>query len=107
MAIAHFDRRADWYAESKPRAVNRDMDVVAICDHQYRQLERIHMAHWRDDSAVLLDALTKVNEDRIAIRVIACGDAEYVERQPTFDPNQLEVWTRGDEAVVMESGTAA
>ena len=95
MNVVRFDRRAAHFIESKPQALDRDNDLRSLAGEQYRHLERLHMAFWRNDAPVFLDALTKANEIRVAVRVIAQADAERIEAAPDVSKEQIELWASG------------
>lgn len=100
------DRRADHVVVNRPQGVERFMDINALAAGAYRALEQAYEAHYIDPPH-FVRAIT-VCEDRIVrIGKAARAGAGELETAPAIDPNQLEVWTRPDEAVVMASGTAA
>lgn len=98
-SVVHLDRRADHFIESKPRALGPVMDIAAHAGSQRRDLEQMHEAFWNNDATTFLHALTRANEKRVAIRVIARQQAEHIE--------SAAVWVRADGAVATEAATAA
>ena len=97
--VIRIDRRAPHFLENKVRAIERAMDIEALAQEQYRDLEQMHEAFWRNDGTAFLRAVTNANEKRIAIRVIAQATAQHIE--------SADVWTRSDGAVATEAATAA
>ncbi|MCC6312241.1 MAG: hypothetical protein IT345_15195 [Trueperaceae bacterium] len=107
--MARTDRRETHALISKPRLleVSMDMDTLAV-----EAGRRINEA-WRIAEPTLggdvrfLRAIGKAGEKVAALRVIAHSLSGAIESLPEVNPDQLEVWTRPDGAVVTPLGTAA
>lgn len=92
MNVIHIDRRADHVVLNRPRVLDAVNDIDALAAEQGRHLERAHEAFWRNDASVFLDAITKTNERRMAIRVISEDLACVVESAPVIPTDQLAIW---------------
>lgn len=91
--ITSIDRRESYYAESKPRALDRLMDITAAADESRRHLERAHEAHCTNDWPRYLSAVDRINRGLVQIRSISREWAGFVEESPAIPSDQLILWS--------------
>ncbi len=107
MTLIQFDHRAAHFLASKPEWLDRTQDIDALAAEAFTNLERAHTAHWQDDPTLFLRAITTAGQKVVRIGKIAREASGAIEAAPAIAPNQLEVWTRSDGAVIAPDGAAA
>lgn len=85
------DRRADYFLESKPRALERDMDVLSLVAECRKHLGHAHEAHCINDWKLYLDSVAHINDGLTSIRHLVKADAAYIEAAPVVAPGQLSL----------------
>ena len=90
--MLRIDRRADHYAASKPRDLDRITDLTALSQEGRLHLVRAHSAHVRNDWKSYLTAVDALDSRLVSIGDIARLWAGEVEMADVISANQLGIW---------------
>jgi hypothetical protein len=85
------DRRAEYFLESKPRALEHAMDVLSLVAECRAHLGQAHEAHCVNDWKRYLDSVAHINDGLTSIRHLVRAEAAYIEAADVIAPGQLSL----------------